>query len=32
VLSEIRIVLLENYDHFLKQVITPFSTKLDVIF
>jgi hypothetical protein len=32
VLSEFRIVLLENYDSFLKQVITPFSTKLNVIF
>lgn len=32
VLSEFRIVLLEDYDTFLYQVISPFSNRLDVIF
>lgn len=32
VLSEFRIVLLENYDSFLKEIISPFSNKLELLF
>lgn len=32
VLSEFRIVLLENYDSFLKEIISPFSKRLEQLF